>query len=214
MAKTSNNSHQESLQHKADLINSTPAVPNSRNSLLRRIMIWVALIAGVMLIGAAMIYFWLYQPAVRERSVLQKELESVNREMSSVQSDLQATRSELIIAQETVDSLEAQLSEKDQLLSRKSQNELVLKALAEANIAQNAYGIQDLTTIRIALANIGEYLSQIDSSVLDPAMVSGILDRTIQAQTSMASQSESLGAELDALVLNLNQLLNLISSQP
>lgn len=214
MAKSSNNTHQDPLQHKADLINSTPPVRNGRHSLLRRVMIWMALIAGVMLIGAAMIYFWLYQPAVRELSTLQNDLEGMNRELASVQSELQAARSDLDIANDTTASLEAQILEKDQLLSRKTQNELVLKALAEANIAQNAFAAQDLTTIRIALANIQEYLSQIDGSALDPVLVSGILDRTIQAQSSIENQSESLGAELDSLVLNLNQLLNLISSKP
>src|SRR5690606_19832348 len=161
-----------------------------------------------------MIYFWLYQPAVRELSVLQNDLEGMNRELTSVQSELKAARSDLDIANDTSASLEAQILEKDQLLSRKIQNELVLKALAEANIAQNAFTTQDLTTIRIALANIKEYLSQIDGSALDPVLVSGILDRTIQAQSSIENQSESLGAELDSLVLNLNQLLNLISSKP
>ncbi len=212
MEKETRKTNEDAMAQKSDLMNSTPSTGMKRDSLLRKIMIWVALEAGVLLIGAAMVFFWLYQPAIGKLNTTQQDLERADRELSTTQSDLDAAQAEILDKQNEITTLEATLTENEQLLQQKAQNELVLKSLAEANIAQNAFASADFTTVRIALANVKEYLGQLKAGNLDPAMLEGILQRTIQAQAAVENQSEFTGSELDSLVLNLNQLLNLISS--
>jgi septal ring factor EnvC (AmiA/AmiB activator) len=212
MEKETRKTNDDAMAQKADLMNSTPSTGMKRDSLLRKIMIWVALEAGVLLIGAAMVFFWLYQPAIGKLNTAQQDLERADRDLSTTQSELDTAQAEILDKQNEITKLEATLIEKEQLLQQKAQNELVLKSLAEANIAQNAFASADFTTVRIALANVKEYLGQLQAGNLDPAMLDGILQRTIQAQVAVENQSEFTGSELDSLVLNLNQLLNLISS--
>jgi len=214
MVKQKVQSSEEAIAHKAELINSSPTTGNRKESILRRIMIWIALEAGVLLIGAGMIYFWLYQPAIQELRYSRQDLEMANRELATSRSELQSVKSELEAEKEFSATLQEQLGQKEQVIAQKQQNELVLKALAEANIAQNAFANQDLTTVRIALANVKRYIDQLQAGTFDPAILEGIKQRSVQAQDAVDNQAEVAGSELASLVLNLNQLLNLISSNP
>lgn len=214
MVKQKVQSSEEAIAHKAELINSSPTTGNRKESILRRIMVWIALEAGVLLIGAGMIYFWLYQPAIQELRYSRQDLEMANRELATSRSELQSVKSELEAEKEFSTTLQEQLGQKEQVIAQKQQNELVLKALAEANIAQNAFANQDLTTVRIALANVKRYIDQLQAGTFDPAILEGIKQRSVQAQDAVDNQAEVAGSELASLVLNLNQLLNLISSNP
>lgn len=214
MVKRKVQSSEEAIAHKAELINSSPTTGNRKESILRRIMVWIALEAGVLLIGAGMIYFWLYQPAIQELRYSRQNLEMANRELATSRSELQSVKSELEAEKEFSTTLQEQLGQKEQVIAQKQQNELVLKALAEANIAQNAFANQDLTTVRIALANVKRYIDQLQAGTFDPAILEGIKQRSVQAQNAVDNQAEVAGSELASLVLNLNQLLNLISSNP
>lgn len=214
MVKQKVQSSEEAIAHKAELINSSSTTGNRKESILRRIMVWIALEAGVLLIGAGMIYFWLYQPAIQELRYSRQDLEMANRELATSRSELQSVKSELEAEKEFSTTLQEQLGQKEQVIAQKQQNELVLKALAEANIAQNAFANQDLTTVRIALANVKRYIDQLQAGTFDPAILEGIKQRSVQAQDAVDNQAEVAGSELASLVLNLNQLLNLISSNP
>lgn len=190
-------------------------VTPAKKSIIDRAIPWVIVAIVFFLIGAATVYFTLYQQKTLELKTAQAEiaaaadnltaaeakLDTAKTQMTSVQADLAKAQTELTAANTAIDTKTAELAKSEQ-------NSVIYKFQADVNAARAALLKLDPASSRQALNFVLADLTTLEKTKIDANALSGFKARIEEADANLESDPLKSLSALDTLYSNLLLLVN------
>jgi len=183
--------------------NKTPTTQPApkKNNFFTIALRWVIVSLIFLLMGAAIVYFTLYQTASTSLAAVKAENSQLSEKLSAAEVDLETAKSDLNTAQMS-------LTDTQTSLQGEKINSLLYKFQADVNTARVAVLNLDPSSARQALAFASQDLTALTQTNINVDSLSGLQPRIDAALTSLESDPQKTMDALDTLYTNLLLIIN------
>jgi chromosome segregation ATPase len=180
--------------------------PKPSKSFGAKVLPWFITILVMLIGGAALVFFLLYQPKV---AALNADLRSAQDAAAAASQKLSTAETDLALAQSNLDTANTTIDDLTTQLTASQQFSLIYKFQADVNAARVALLKLDPATSLQALNFIKVDLTDLEKTNLDANAIAGFKERIAEAETNLQSDPAK---SLEALDTLYNNLLFLISN--
>ncbi|KAF0109638.1 MAG: Uncharacterized protein FD147_2145 [Chloroflexi bacterium] len=186
-----------------------PAVEMTpKKSFIDRAIPWVIVTVVFFLIGAATVYFTLYQKQTLELKTVQAELSESTNNLTAVGAKLDALIDEHNNVLADLAAAQTSIEEKNAALAKAEQNSVIYKFQADVNAARVALLKLDPASSRQALNFVMADLAALEKTEIDANALSGFKARIEEANANLETDPQKALGALDTLYSNLLLLVN------
>jgi cytoskeletal protein RodZ len=180
---------------------SSTKVTSPKPSFWNKVLPWVIVAVVFFLAGSALIYFWLYQPEVKNGAAIQAQLSTASEKLTSATTDLAITKTDL-------ESAQAAVVAKTTELEKLAQTDLIHKFQADVNSARVSLLKLDPASARQALNFAKADFAELEKTNLDTNSLSGFKARLEEADANFEIDPQKSLDALDTLSTNLLLLVS------